>query len=73
MSDLNPEAPTNLDAMITYTVELTASFAETPVMNGQLVSGLECSGADCSGVAEDLGTTFPCSIERTFSASFQEE
>ena len=73
ISELNPDAPSNLNADIGYNVELNASFLETENMSGDLLSRMECYGTDCAGVEADLGTSFPCTIQRTFNASLTSE
>jgi hypothetical protein len=72
ISELNPDAPADLDAELSYTINLNGNFTEQPTMDGILVSGLDCSGSDCNGVAAELGTEFPCGMETVFSATQQE-
>jgi hypothetical protein len=73
ISELNPDAPSSLDADIGYYVLLNATFLETENMSGELLSRMECFGTDCSSVSAELGTTFPCSIQRNFNAILTNE
>ncbi len=70
ISDFEPDAPSTLDAEISYNVGHYGQFLESKTLSGNLNVWIGCDGSDCNSVSSDLGTTFPCSIERVFKASY---
>ena len=70
ISDFEPDTPSILDAEISYNVGHNGQFLESETLSGDLTVQIACDGSDCNSVSSDLGTTFPCSIERIFNASY---
>ena len=73
VSELDPGIPASMDAALTNKVTLNGTFEATAALSGQLVSAFHCGGNDCASFADEVGSSFPCSIERTFSATYQGE
>lgn len=61
-----------VDALVSGQARVDGNFATAESASGVQTVDVACTGSDCAVVATALGTSFPCTFEADFTASWRD-